>query len=89
MNDFRKFERVLKAIGNRRRLAILSYLKKHSEGTVGELAEILRLSFKATSKHLAVLYAAELVEREQRSLQMWYSLSSSPHRITDYVLRLL
>ena len=71
----KEFERVLKALANRRRLAIVQYLKKHNEATVGDIAEIIELSLKATSKHLGILFAADIVEREQRSLQMWYSLS--------------
>ncbi|MBI3115003.1 MAG: winged helix-turn-helix transcriptional regulator [Candidatus Kerfeldbacteria bacterium] len=69
-------ERQLKALANRRRLAILAYLRTHRSAYVSELRKHLNLSFKATSKHLQLLFAAELVEREQRSLQMFYSLSS-------------
>lgn len=67
-------ERTLKALANRRRLAILKYLKTRREAPVGEIAGEIRLSFKATSKHLAILAAANLVDREQRSLQMLYRL---------------
>lgn len=73
------FERIMKALANRRRLAILCFLKqggkKNSEASVGDIAEEIQLSFKATSKHLGVLSAAGIVDREQRSLQMFYHLS--------------
>ena len=78
-------ERVLKALANRRRLAIVKYLKKKKEATVGDIAEQIRLSFKATSKHLGVLAGADIVEKEQRSLQMWYRLSPNPHHISKYI----
>ncbi len=66
----------MKALANRRRLAILRFLKTGKEASVGDIAEEIKLSFKATSKHLGVLSAAGIVDREQRSLQMFYRLSS-------------
>ncbi len=69
-------ERVLKALANRRRLAIVSFLKTEKEATVGAIAEKFKLSFRSTSKHLGVLAAAGLVDREQRSTQMFYRLAS-------------
>lgn len=66
----------MKALANRRRLAILRFLKIKKEASVGDIAEEIKLSFKATSKHLGVLSAASIVDREQRSLQMFYCLSS-------------
>ncbi len=70
-------ERTLKALANRRRLAILEYLKRQPEATVGEVSSAIKLSFKSTSKHLAILAAADMVERDQRSLQMYYRLAEA------------
>lgn len=70
------FERIMKALANRRRLAILRFLKTEKKASVGNIAEEIHLSFKATSKHLGILSAAGIVDREQRSLQMFYHLSS-------------
>lgn len=81
----KEIERVLKALANRRRLVIVKFLKKRGEQIVGEIAEEIKLSFAATSKHLGVLYAANIVEKEQRSLQMFYRLSSQPHHIVKYI----
>ena len=78
-------ERVLKALANRRRLAIVGYLKKAKEATVGDVAGEIKLSFKATSKHLGVLAAADIVEKEQRGLQMWYKLSPIRHHVAKYI----
>ena len=72
----KELERTMKALANRRRLAILRYLKSEREASVGDIAEDIRLSFKATSKHLGVLSAASIVDREQRSLQMLYRIAS-------------
>ena len=81
----KELERILKALANKRRLAIIKYLKKEKEATVGDISEKIKLSFKATSKHLGVLANADIVEKEQRSLQMWYSLSPTLHPIVKYI----
>lgn len=82
-------ERVLKALANKRRLTILKYLQKAGTANVGAIAEEIKLSFKATSRHLVVLYAAELVEREQISLNMNYQLARPLHPITSKVLSIV
>ncbi len=74
-NRDKELERTFKALSNRRRLAILRYIKEHKEASVGEIAGHMKLSFKATSKHLALLAAADLLEKEQRSVQMFFSIS--------------
>ena len=69
-------EKTLKALANKRRLAIIKYLKANGEASVGELAKAIRLSFKSTSRHLRILLAADIIEPEQRSSQMFYRLSA-------------
>ena len=65
-------EKILKALANARRLAIVKYLRKEKEATVGDIAEAIKLSFKATSKHLDLVlrvYAARrffLVDRVRK-----------------------
>mgnify|MGYP003393126164 FL=1 len=71
----KELERLLKTLGNARRLAILAFLKKRSDANVGAISEEINLSFRATSKHLVILANIGLVDREQRSLEMFYSLS--------------
>lgn len=71
----KELERVLKALANKRRLAIIKHLNQRKAATVGYLAEAIKLSFKATSKHLSVLKAADILESEQRSRLVFYSLS--------------
>jgi DNA-binding transcriptional ArsR family regulator len=68
-------EKILKALANKRRLAILKYLNKTTKATVGEIAKEIKLSFRSTSKHLGILRAADLLEREQVNLAMYYSLA--------------
>lgn len=85
----KELERVLKALANKRRLAILSYLKKASEASVGEIAGEINLSFKATSKHLKIMDAADILDKEQRSLQMYYRLSKEQASVVKTVLSLI
>ena len=85
----RELEKQLKALANRRRLAILKYLKNNKEVAVGEIAHKINLSFKSTSKHLALLAALDIVEREQRSLQMFYSLTGNYSPAVRSIISLL
>lgn len=78
-----QFVRRLKALANRRRLSILKYLKRGKEASVGDIADAIHLSLKATSKHLGILAAADAVSRDQRSLNMFYRL----HRDSDIVIQ--
>lgn len=87
MADRKKLERILKAAANRRRFTILAYLQKEEEAKVGDLAEHIHLSFKATSRHLAVLFAADLVDRTQRSSEVFYRLSDTAHPISREILK--
>ena len=68
-------EKTLKAIANRRRLAIAKFLKDNGASSVGEIAREIKLSFKSTSRHLGLLSAADIVDREQKGLTVFYFLS--------------
>ena len=85
----KNLEKQLKALANRRRLAILKYLKKVRQAPVGEIAGEINLSVKATSKHLNILAAADILEREQRSLSVFYRLSSDPSPTAKQVIDIL
>ncbi len=85
----KELERVLKAVANKRRLAILKYLKIYEEASVSAIAKQIKLSFKSTSRHLAVLRAAEIVDKEQRDLYVFYSLAANQHSIIKFLLSIL
>ena len=53
--------RLLKLLGNEKRLLILCFLAARGEMTVGELVEVAKLSQSALSQHLARLRADGLV----------------------------
>ena len=85
----KELERILKALANRRRLLIVYFLQKEKEKSVGEIADHIKLSFKATSKHLYILANANALEREQRGLQMFYSFNKDAPDIVKRFLRVL
>ncbi|MDP3646096.1 MAG: metalloregulator ArsR/SmtB family transcription factor [bacterium] len=76
-----KLERDLKVLANRRRLAIINLLRKRGEMSVGDTAEAIRLSFTSTSKHLTMLERAGFIEKEQRSLNVYYRIASEPSNL--------
>ena len=82
-------EKILKAVANQRRLKILKYLKRVGSASVGDITEEIKLSFKSTSKHLAILFSISIVEKEQINLSMFYFLSKSPHPIVKKLLSIL
>ena len=79
----------MKALANRRRLVSLRIIKQQKEISVGDLAEQLKLSFKATSKHLAVLTGAGILDKEQRSSQMFFSISQYLPEAAKRIISLL
>lgn len=72
----KEIEKILKAVANKRRLAIIKYIKSKKEASVGDIAAAIKLSFKSTSRHLTLLTNADVLEREQRGLNSFYSLAS-------------
>ncbi|HLD86149.1 MAG TPA: metalloregulator ArsR/SmtB family transcription factor [Patescibacteria group bacterium] len=80
-------ERVLKALANRRRLTIVTILKRRRSATVGELAAALKVTLPTTSKHLAMLSTAEVVEYERQSLNVFYHLADDMPVIARAVIK--
>lgn len=85
----KELEKPLKALANLRRLAILKYLKQNREASVGEIAGAIKLSFRAISKHLGILAAADILDKEQRSLAVHYRLAASLPRTAQAVIHLV
>ena len=80
MND-KELERFLKSVENKRRLQIIKILKSKGKLPVGEIAKELKLSFKATSRHLNTLFSTGALEREQIVLNMLYELPTKRHKL--------
>lgn len=68
--------RLLKAMGNERRLAILCHLSER-EHSVTELCKLVGLSQSALSQHLAKLRRDNLVKTRRSAQTVYYSVASS------------
>lgn len=67
--------RLLKAMGNERRLVILCHLSER-EHSVTELCRLVGLSQSALSQHLAKLRRDKLVETRRAAQTVYYSIAS-------------
>lgn len=67
--------RLLKAIGNGRRLMILCKLVEHGEMTVGDLADAVGVSQSSLSQHLAKMRDEALVAYRRESQTLWYRIA--------------
>ncbi len=85
----KEIERQLKALANKRRLLILKFLRTVKRASVSEIAHEIKLSHKATSKHLTILTVADVVEREQVSRSVFYVLTNTPAPVAKYTISLL
>ena len=83
-----ELERQLKVLANRRRLAILRTLRNRKEANVTYVAGSIKLSFTSTSKHLTMLERAGFVEKEQRSLNMYYRIAADAPKILSSIFAL-
>lgn len=82
----KELEKQLKALANFRRLEIIRYLFSVHTASVSEIAQHIKLSFKSTSRHLAVLRSAEILETKQVNLNVFYSLSKPSTGLMRVVL---
>lgn len=72
----KEFEKIFKALGNRRRIAMVRFIKRVREANVGMLAREMNLSLPATSRHLSILEKACILEKTQRNREVFYHLAS-------------
>ena len=87
MTEINELERLLKALANKRRLALLHLMQDGGERNVADLARAIRLSYRATSQHLRILDRAGLLERKQEGLEVYYSLAKHLPPVARKVLR--
>jgi len=70
MNE-NEIEKTLKGLANHRRLFIIKILKKKPL-SVSDIAKEIKLSLRATSRHLNTLYTCGLLDRDQKGLTVFY-----------------
>lgn len=87
--SMKNLEKIFKALANHRRLLIVRLLAQKRELSVAEIAEHLKLSLTATSKHLGILYKVDILDRRQESLTVFYRLASDSPELFRKVLPIL
>lgn len=75
----KKATKLLKALGNEKRLEVVSYLMKQ-EMKVGALEKLVGLSQSALSQHLAILRECKVVKTRRDAQSVYYSLNSDNTR---------
>ncbi len=84
-----QLEKLFRAFANSSRIKILQLLKKEKNISVAEIAEKTKFSYKATSKHLAILYSADIVDRKQVTYEVHYFISNTLDHKIKTILNLL
>ncbi|HEY4490311.1 MAG TPA: metalloregulator ArsR/SmtB family transcription factor [Candidatus Paceibacterota bacterium] len=79
-------EKILKALANKRRLAIVKYLDSKKGASVGDIAEAIKLSFRSTSRHLRVLSSVDIIEGSQIGLTVIYKLTVPKNDFVSMVI---
>ena len=81
---------VFRALANINRLKIIQMLSDGSRMNVSDISKDLRISFKATSNHLAILKNLDVIEPLGTAGHVFYSLNprlpADFRYVTDYVL---
>gem|GEM_PF-1851845 len=79
----------LKAMGDRRRLAIIHFLASHpgGEATVNEITEAMGISQPAVSQHLKILQSAGLLQISRRANFRYYRIQMTQFRDLTRSLR--
>lgn len=73
---------VFRALANINRLKIIQMLSGGHKMNVGDIAAELKISFKATSNHLAILKNLDVVEAQGAAGHVFYSLN--PRMANDF-----
>ena len=81
-----RIDRLLKILGNRRRLMILKFLLKEKRAVVTEIAGHLKLSIHATSRHLQKLSHVDILVSEPHSRYVQYELAKPLHPLVRLAL---
>lgn len=71
----KRWVRVFKILSNINRLKIISLLSGGEIKNVGEIAGLLRISFKNTSRNLTILENADVLESRGQGGHVYYRLA--------------
>lgn len=85
----KELEKQYKALANSKRLSILKYLKSTRQASVGDIADKIGLTLKATSKHLRILHDINALERSKQSLAVYYRLAERLQPAVKQLIKLI
>lgn len=87
LGENKEMEKVLKALANKRRLAIIRFLKQNRQAPVWQISAGIKLSFRSTSRHLAILSVIDILDKEQRGPEIYYQISKNQNPIVESVIK--
>jgi DNA-binding transcriptional ArsR family regulator len=73
--NMKRWAEVFRILSNINRLEIIRLLSKGESLPVGEIATHLKISFTATSNHLAMLKSLDVLEAKGSEGHVYYSIS--------------
>ena len=79
--------KLFKALGNSKRLKIITILLKNPTLSVEAISNKIDLSYKSTSKHLLLLEGNGLIKRRQKSWWGFYSIVESKKNKIKHILK--
>lgn len=85
----KELEKIFKIFASKRRLDVINLLRSKKEASLNEIAREIKLSIKSTSKHLRILYSANLLEREYKGLEIQYKLAGIQDKLLKNILNLI
>ena len=88
MADIRELERECKALGQSKRIRIVTFLKRHRGATVGQIAKHIQCTFPTASHHIHVLRNAGIVLDRRRGKYVAYVLSPHMGEMSRTLLRI-
>lgn len=82
-NDFQLYEQRFKALGDKKRLHLLSILCKQGSTCVCDLMTMLELPQSKLSYHLKILLDADIINKEKRGTWNYYEINTE---VIDHLL---
>ncbi len=85
MKTFKQLERYFKGVSNHKRIAILFFVHKNKEMTLGEISDEIKGNLKTTALHVQKLVNAGLLRKERRGLSVFHTLSPYGEIIIKFI----
>ena len=85
----KKLEEIFKSVGSHRRLRIINVLFPDKELSVLDIADLIELSFRSTSKHLIKLEKSGYLHSRQAGFHKLYRIDPDPSETVEKILQLI